>query len=142
MYVINIDDKQNKETGWVSLFIDKLVIHIFKKREVFAKFKGNTSATDLDKWNHCLERIDTLNIYFVSYMLSPYILGLNLKNKKAKKDLHGFIETVNKPKRQRNKLWFTRKSFITLCQNDLTKWFDILMYSAHFESESEVPKRL
>ena len=57
MYVINIDDKQNKETGWVSLFIDKLVIHIFKKREVFAKFKGNTSATDLDKWNIALKEL-------------------------------------------------------------------------------------
>ena len=45
--------------------LHKPVIKIFKRRKVYARFKGNVWQHISRKWNHCLQRMKMLIIYYV-----------------------------------------------------------------------------
>ena len=55
----------------------KLVIKKFKRRKVYARFKGNIWTTDLTEIESLFSKIKMLNIYYVPYMFSLNIHGLN-----------------------------------------------------------------
>ena len=78
----------------------------FKRRKVYARFKGNIWAKDLaemgslSSMNHgvkCL--LCVINVF------TEYVYVRPLKDKKAKTVLHGFIQLVNEFKFKPNKLW-------------------------------------
>ena len=55
-------------------------------------------------------------------MFSPNLLVLNLKDKKAKTVLHGFIEIVTESKRKPNKVWVDQR--IEFYNDPVQEWLD------------------
>ena len=75
-------------------------------------------------------------------VFAKYVWVKNLKDKKSKTVLHGFIEILNMSKHKPNKLWGDqeRKFYNNLMQ----KWLgdnDILIYSTDIEGKSVVAER-
>ena len=86
--------------------LHKQVIKELKRRKVYAKFKHNILAADLNK----MESLSSFNhnvTYLVCIMdvFTKYTWIKPLKDKKGKTVLHGFTEIVNETKNKPNKLW-------------------------------------
>ena len=86
--------------------LHKPVIKKFKRRKVYARVKDNIWAGDFaqmasESFKHCgIKYLLCVIDVFTKY---PWVKPLN--NKKAMASLNGFIEIVNKPKREANNLW-------------------------------------
>ena len=86
--------------------LHKPVTKKFKRRKVYARFKDNILAADLDE----MESLSSKNKN-VKYLLcvidvfTKYAWVKPLKDKKGKTVLNAFIEIVNESNRKPNKLW-------------------------------------
>ena len=103
--------------------LHKPVIKKFKKRKAYARFKDNIWAADvaeiksLSSFNRGVKYLLNVIDVFIKYSWIK-----NLKDKKAKTVLHGFIEMVSKFKLKPNKLWVDqRREFYN---NPMQKWLD------------------
>ena len=124
--------------------IHKPAIKNFKRRKVYARFKGNIWAADLVK----IESLSSKNknakyLLCVIDVFTKYTWLKALKEKKGKTVLNAFIELVHESNRRPNKLWvdpgreFYNKLILEWLDND-----DILMYSTHNEGKSVIAERL
>ena len=118
--------------------LQKLVIKKFKRRKLYARFKGNIWAADLAEMRSLSSKNkDVRYLLFVIDVFTKYACVKSLKDKKGKRFLYAFIKIVNEPKQKPNKLWVDqgREFYNKLMQ----EWLDsnnILMYSTHNEGTS------
>ena len=101
----------------------KSVIKNFKRRNVYARFKDNIWAADLDE----MESLSSKNknakyLLCVIDVFTKYACVKPLKYKKSKTVLNAFIEIVNESNRKPNKLWVDqgKKFIMNLCKNGWT----------------------
>ena len=93
----------------------KPIIKNFKKRKVYARFKGNIWAVDLAE----MESLSSMNKN-VKYLLcvidvfTKYAWVKPIKDKKGKTVLNTFIEIVNKSNRKPNNLWVNQGREFTI----------------------------
>ena len=86
--------------------LHKPIIKKFKKRKVYARFKGNIQATDLAEMGS-LPSINKNVKYLlcVVYVFTKYVWVKPLKDKKIKTVLNAFIEIGNESNHKPNKVW-------------------------------------
>ena len=84
----------------------KLVIKKSKRRKGYLKFNDNIWSADLAEMGSLSSKSRGVKYLFcVRDVFTKYTSVKPLKDKKAKKGLHGFIEIVIKSNNKLNKLW-------------------------------------
>ena len=84
----------------------KIVIKIFRKRKVFAKFKDNVWTEDLAEIESLSSKNKNVKYWLCAvHVFTKYASVKPLKNKKDKTVLNAFIKIVNESNRKPIKLW-------------------------------------
>ena len=124
--------------------IHKPVIKKFKRRKLYARFKGNIWAADLAEMDSLSSKNKNVKYLLCAIdVFTKYAWVKHLKIKKGKTVLNAFIKIVNESNCQPNKLWVDqgRKFYNKLMQ----EWLDIndiLTYSTHNGSKSAIAERI
>ena len=84
----------------------KPVFKKFKRRKIYARFKGNIWAADLDEMRSISSKSRNAKyLWCVIDVFTKYAWVKPLKDKEGKAVLNAFIEILNKSNRKPNKLW-------------------------------------
>ena len=119
--------------------LHKPVIKKFKRRKVYRRFADNVWAADLSEM--VLLSFKNRGVKYLLCMIDAWVKSL--KDKRSKTVLNGFIEMLNKCRRQPNKLWFDQeREFYNSPMQILSDDNDILMYSPRNEDNSVVVREI
>ena len=117
-----------------TFFDDKIVIKpvikIFKRRKVYARFKGNIWAKNLAEMGSLSSKNKNVKyLLCVIDAFTKYAWVKPLKDKKSKTVLNDLIEIVNESNRKPNKLWVDQgRQFYKKLMQEWLENNDILMY--------------